>query len=367
MAADSYALSGDLALAKARLSSWDQEEAGRMLERLRQAAADSGSMVQAMRLEQLAADLELVAAAGGQKTTEPAPAEGPQARATGAGSDASSLLLVAGVVLAGGGLLAAGYAVFRRAGVGTVTSALSALRARAARVPRPRFGPSPRVTTDSAPARREVGPPTQPGAEAAVARPEGPDQEEDEISLDEALTLLAQEIEIEDHEEPAPDRAETLPQLGRERETAHDANVIGTYMATYRHGCDEMFDTSFNLEADDGEFLGECGVGVAETVGDSSPERACAMEIWLFDKGDIRTTTKLLVSDFALDDPDIRDTLAGRGEIVRASRGQSLRLETAGLELRTEVIDVRYGDEPDAPPHSYFQELTLELRVTRRD
>jgi hypothetical protein len=152
------------------------------------------------------------------------------------------------------------------------------------------------------------------------------------------------------------------------REVADDdSNVVGTFITTYRHGCDEMFDTSFNLEADGHDFLGECGVGVAETIGDASPEQVCAMEVWLFDKGDIRTTTRLLVSDFALDDPDIRESLAGRGDMVRASRGQSLRLETAGLELRTEVIDVQYGDDPGAPPHSYFQELTLELRVIRKN
>jgi len=366
MAADSYALSGDLALAKARLSSWSDEDLVRIFASLQEEAAASGSTIQVARLGQLAADLGLsTSGAVSQEGTGASGTEGAAARVSTGGRSGAKPLLIIGVLLLACGLVLGGYLVQRQGGREKLSSAIRSLRSHKITVPRPDLSHLHRETVR---VTRPEGTPAsvQGAAPRAGEAAQAAEDDDDEASLEDVLSLLAQDIDIDERDEaaPSPSQAEVAPRP-RPAEV-EDADAIGVFMATYRHGSDEMFDTSYYLGYPDGEFLGECGVGVAETVGDASPEQACAMEIWLFDKGDIRTTTKLLVTDFALDDPDVRDMLAGRGDLVRASRGQTLHLETAGLRLQANVIDVQYGDAPNSPPRSFFQELTLELRVHRK-
>ncbi len=367
MAADSYALSGDLALAKARLSSWSPEESARIVASLQEAAAASGSTVQTTRLQQLAADLGLLDGSAAAAAAANAGSAGEAAaRAAAPQAVGASPLLIAGAVLLASGLVLGGFLVRRQGGLEKFTAAVKNVYSRAPKLPHADLSALRRAGAR----RREDGHGlTTPSVPSAAAEPEAlfeSVEDDDEASLEDVLAMLAQEVEIDERDEtPAGfSDVETVP-VAEPRHIADDADSIGVFMATYRHGSDDMFDTSYYLSKD-GEFLGEAGVGVAETIGDASPEQACAMELWLFDKGDIRTTTKLLVTDYALDDPDIREMLAGRGELVRASAGQTIRLETAGLRAQIQVLSIKYGDAPQAPARSYFQELTLETRVHRK-
>jgi len=67
------------------------------------------------------------------------------------------------------------------------------------------------------------------------------------------------------------------------------------FMTTYMLG-DDLFDDSFSIDSPTGEFLGECGVGISEAIGVGEPKKVAAYEIWLFDKNDIQTVTKVLMS-----------------------------------------------------------------------
>ena len=49
---------------------------------------------------------------------------------------------------------------------------------------------------------------------------------------------------------------------------------------------------SFGIDTKAGEFLGEFGIGIAETVEVSEPRKVSALEIWLFDKNDIKNSRK---------------------------------------------------------------------------
>ena len=60
-----------------------------------------------------------------------------------------------------------------------------------------------------------------------------------------------------------------------------------------------MFDDSFSVDSPSGEFLGECGVGISETIGVGDPNKVSAFEVWLFDKNDIQKVTKVLMSAHA--------------------------------------------------------------------
>jgi hypothetical protein len=82
-------------------------------------------------------------------------------------------------------------------------------------------------------------------------------------------------------------------------------------MTTYVLG-DDLYDESFSIDTGAGEFMGEYGVGVSEAIGVGEPKKVTALEIWLFDKNDIKTATKVLMSQYAFNDPSIRPAWSPR-------------------------------------------------------
>lgn len=143
------------------------------------------------------------------------------------------------------------------------------------------------------------------------------------------------------------------------------ARPVAQYMTTYMVG-DDQYDDSFSIDSPSGEFLGECGVGISETVGVGEPKRVTAFEVWLFDKNDIQTVTKVVMSDHAFDDGKLRMRLESKGELVLAEPGKQILLETETLQLEARIIDMSYG-EGAAPDFSFFNRLTLELLVWPKD
>ena len=142
------------------------------------------------------------------------------------------------------------------------------------------------------------------------------------------------------------------------------AQPITQTMTTYVLG-DDLYDESFSIDTGGGEFLGEYGVGVSETIGVGEPKKVAALEIWLFDKNDIKTATKVLMSEHAYNDPNIRARLEPKGELVVVKPQEQVLLETATLQLLATVVDIEYGTGA-MPTQSYFERITLELAVWPR-
>jgi hypothetical protein len=141
---------------------------------------------------------------------------------------------------------------------------------------------------------------------------------------------------------------------------------IVQFMTTYLHG-DDLYDDSFSIETSSGEFLGETGVGISETI--NSPgeaKKVTCFEVWLFDKNDIRTVTKVLMSDHAFNDDAIRGKLAAKGEAVLIKAGDKVILETATLRVQARIVDLSYGTGP-VPPNSFFERITIELAAWKRE
>lgn len=136
---------------------------------------------------------------------------------------------------------------------------------------------------------------------------------------------------------------------------------VAQFMTTYMAG-DDLYDDSFSIDSTSGEFLGECGVGISDTIGVGDPKKVTALEVWLFDKNDIQTVTKVLMSDHAFNDPTIRQRLESKGEPILAEPGKHILLETATLQLEARIVDMNYG-QGALPPCSFFDRLTLELAV----
>jgi hypothetical protein len=142
------------------------------------------------------------------------------------------------------------------------------------------------------------------------------------------------------------------------------APPITQTMTTYVLG-DDLYDESFSIDTGGGEFLGEYGVGVSETIGVGEPKKVAALEIWLFDKNDIKTATKVLMSEHAYNDPNIRARLEPKGELVVVKAGEQVLLETQTLQLLATIVDMDYGMGA-MPQKSYFDRITLELAIWPR-
>jgi hypothetical protein len=130
------------------------------------------------------------------------------------------------------------------------------------------------------------------------------------------------------------------------------------FATTYALG-DDRYDMSKSIEAPNGDFLGECGVGISETLGGTVPEKVTALEVWLFDKNDVRTITKVLMSEFAYNDASIRNKLAPKGDAVAIKKGDVVELKTQTLKINARIVDLVYGS--GTPASAYFQQVTLEL------
>jgi hypothetical protein len=136
---------------------------------------------------------------------------------------------------------------------------------------------------------------------------------------------------------------------------------ISQFVTTYVLG-DDLFDDSFSIDSPSGEFLGECGIGISETIGVGDPKKVQAFEVWLFDKNDIQTVTKVLMSAHAFNDVATFQRLQAKGEPFMVERGKQVVLETAALQLVATVSDAEYG-QGALPEDSYFDRLTLEIAV----
>jgi hypothetical protein len=139
---------------------------------------------------------------------------------------------------------------------------------------------------------------------------------------------------------------------------------LATFRTTYTIG-DDLYDDSFSIETPAGDFVGECGVGIGDVIGVGDPKKASAFEVWLFDKNDIQTVTKVLMSRYSFSDDSARNRLAAKGDPVEAQSGGVILLETASLEVEARIVDMTYGEGP-LPPSSYFERLTIELRAWPR-
>ena len=141
---------------------------------------------------------------------------------------------------------------------------------------------------------------------------------------------------------------------------------IARFRTAYTRGHD-TYDDAFSIENANGDFLGECGVGISETLGAAAPKNVTAFEVWLFDKNDIRTITKVIMSDHAFFDDALKAKLAPKGEPVLARPNETIILETATRIINAEITEMEYGEGGDMPDGSYFDRFTIELSAWAKE
>lgn len=163
-------------------------------------------------------------------------------------------------------------------------------------------------------------------------------------------------------EEPELEKGEIPPFMAQ---MAPTDDSLATFRTIYSIG-DDDYDDSFSIESPTGDFLGECGVGIGDLIGVGEPNKVAAFEVWLFDKNDIQTVTKVLMSRYAYQDEETRNRLSAKGDPTVAEPGGVVTLQTASLEVEARIVDLTYG-ESALPSESFFERLTIELRAWSRD
>ena len=148
----------------------------------------------------------------------------------------------------------------------------------------------------------------------------------------------------------SPEIAETMP----------GGTLLGHFITSYALGNDH-YEESFSIETE-GDFLGECGMGIGETIGVGPPDKVTAFEVWLFDKNAIRTETKVLMSAHTFNDEASRSRLAPRGEPMLAEPGKVVTLETTTLQVTARVTEMEYSMDA-LPEQIFFERISVELVV----
>lgn len=180
--------------------------------------------------------------------------------------------------------------------------------------------------------------------------------------------VLRQRSVVEGEEFPPIDRMPEAPPTMEDTSVSTGGDVIplARFQSNYSYGRDN-YDDSFSIENSDGDFLGECGIGISETIGTDTPKNVTAFEVWLFDKNDIRTETKVIMSDHAYFDEALKAKLAPKGEPVLARENEVIVLETATLIINATIKEMQYGTGGSLPPQSYFDSFTIELSAWAKE
>lgn len=139
-----------------------------------------------------------------------------------------------------------------------------------------------------------------------------------------------------------------------------EGSPLGSFVTTYVLG-DDFFDPSFSIEMG-ADFLGECGVGLSESIGVGDPKKITAFEVWLFDKSDIRTVTTVLASEYAFNDAALRSKLTAKGEVAMLRPGMTVDLETTALRVRVLVKEVEYA-QGNLPANSFLQKASFQMEA----
>ncbi|WP_420629364.1 hypothetical protein [Candidatus Leptofilum sp.] len=180
------------------------------------------------------------------------------------------------------------------------------------------------------------------------------------VVLNRRNSMMAEDDNVDIYTDNMPESAPTMV-----TEEGVNAVPIARFQSDYAYGRDN-YDDSFSIENSGGEFLGECGVGIAESIGSDTPKNVTALEVWLFDKNDIKTITKVVMSDHAFFDEALKAKLAPKGEPVLARENEVIVLETATLIINAEIKEMQYG-AGSLPPQSYFENFSIELSAWAKE
>jgi hypothetical protein len=117
---------------------------------------------------------------------------------------------------------------------------------------------------------------------------------------------------------------------------------VMTQLSIYSPG--RSYDESYEIELESGEFLGQSGAVISESV-DPDP---VAIEVWLFDMFSSKNIAKVFITPAGNNDPAIRSRVEGSvdnpaTDIIVAQPGSDLMIESDKLRLQAKMASVDFN------------------------
>lgn len=187
----------------------------------------------------------------------------------------------------------------------------------------------------------------------------------DQMDEDQSENQTDESIHTEDEALPTiPEQNDAEIAISIPENGPNDSSLLIHYQTVYKLG-DDLFDETFSLDEQDDRFLGECGIGIAETINNTDPKAVTAFEIWLFDREDVHTPTHFLLSDFAYSNDEILSRLKNKGGFDKISEGKEYLLESQSLKMTVKINSLEYGTE-SAEKNSYFTKVMFDVCVIKK-
>lgn len=113
-----------------------------------------------------------------------------------------------------------------------------------------------------------------------------------------------------------------------------------------------------------GEFNGDYGMGAYLIPDQQDRDNVYAMEVWLFDKHDTKTTRTILIHPQEFDDEARRQYLSGGGASLALADDNAIHLQTAFFEVEGRIEHVAFGrpDDTGIP----IEQLKVEMHWRRQ-
>ena len=138
------------------------------------------------------------------------------------------------------------------------------------------------------------------------------------------------------------------------------APPLKQWAGKYELGQDN-YDEFFTIETDDGDFLGESGMGIMEAIAGTSPKQVIAFDVGLFDKTDITTLSRVVMTQSAFDDEALNNKISAnpQAEAILAEPGKAFSFETTALRVDARIQDMELAQNEAG--QTYFNKLTVTM------
>jgi hypothetical protein len=159
---------------------------------------------------------------------------------------------------------------------------------------------------------------------------------------------------------PAATRQPPAPEVpARPIATETRGVAIATADLVYRMGEPE-YDETYAIHDQNDEYLGDCGLSLATPIGPQN-DQAAALNAFLAEPDDPQTQIRVLMSEGAFQDQQLREQLARSHQSMPVHPGTVFELTTANLVLKGTVTKLGYAN--DGSRNSIFAELGVRFEV----
>lgn len=157
-------------------------------------------------------------------------------------------------------------------------------------------------------------------------------------------------------------RRQTASQMSAKKQVVYKGEgppPIMQWDSTYTEGRNP-YDESITLETKEGDFLGEAGIGMNDVVPDSGGSQVMDFDLWVFDKTDINTYSRILMTEKAYNDDALRAKVEANplAEAVLAKSGETIAIESQTMRIEVKLEDVAFDDT-----NTYFTNLKINMDV----